>query len=312
MSSRMIHAALVLTLAALTTDTVHAQQSLQWKFRPGEKLNYIVQQDMRMSMDYNGRDIVSTMKQTIDTVWTIHSVDRGGNAQLTQKINRIRIAMDGGPLGKVEYDTATMAATRPELSAMTAVFRELTRAEIRTTMSPTGKILSIQVPQQLLTTLKNSPGVSAAGFDEESLKQMFNQSGVIMSQTPVQPGSRWTASNQVRTPSGTMVFDSVLNFRGLQDYEGRKYARIDLKPSVRMVPDPKSPVQVRIRNADGNGAVLFDHENGRILRTKLSSKMLMSVTQNEQTIDQTIDQSVSMRLVPVQVASAGGGGIQGE
>jgi hypothetical protein len=293
----------VLFVVAADAPVFSQQQTLNWKFTPGQRLDYVVQQDMKMSMDYNGREIASTMKQTINTSWVIQRVTPQGNAEMVQKINRIRIVMEGGPLGKVEFDTAAKTPPREELSPMATVFGELIKARIQTTMSPTGKILATRVPPELLETLKNSPGVGAAGFSEESLQQMFNQSGVIMPQTPVSIGSKWTSANEVKTPAGRMVFNSTLDFRGMQDYQGRKFARIDMKPTVRMVPDPNSDTQVRVKSADGKGAVLFDHTNGRIERTKLSSKMVMTVTQDGQSIDQTIDQTVSMALVPKQVAA---------
>ena len=107
---------------------------------------------------------------------------------------------------------------------------------------------------------------------------MFNQSGVILPQVPVGVGSKWTSANQVKTPAGRMVFNSMLEFRGMQDYRNRKYARIDLKPTVRMMPDPKSAVQVSVKSANGKGAVLFDHQAGRIERTKLTSRICLLYT----------------------------------
>lgn len=305
MWSHLIRATAVAVVFVVASDSpaFSQQQPLKWRFTPGQRLDYVVQQDMKMSMDYNGREIASTMKQTIDTSWTIQGIDRQGNAQMLQKINRIRIVMSGGPLGQVEFDTASKEQHRQELTPMATVFGELIKAQIKTTMSPTGKILQTQVPPELLETLKNSPGVGAAGFSEDSLKQMFNQSGVIMPQAPVSVGSKWASANEVKTPAGKMVFNSTLEFRGMQDYKARKFARIDMKPTVRMVPDPNSPVQVRVKSATGGGAVLFDHEQGRIERTKLTSKMVMTVTQDGQAIDQTIDQTVTMALAPKQIAA---------
>lgn len=304
--------AVAVLVVAANSAAMAQQQDLRWKFKTGERLNYLVQQDMKMSMDYNGKEIASTMKQSIDTSWMIRGVNRQGNAEMIQRINRIKIVMDGGPLGHVEYDTAAKEAAREELTPMAKVFGELIKAEIRTTMSPTGKILDTQVPPQLLATLKSSPGVGAAGFSEDSLKQMFNQSGVIMPQVPVAIGSKWTSSNEVKTPAGRMVFNSMLEFRGMQDFRNRKFARIDLKPTVRMITDPKAEVQVQVKKAGGKGAVLFDHEAGRIERTKLSSTMVMTVTQDGQSIDQTIEQTVSMARVARQVAAAPTGGSRNE
>ena len=287
------------------------QQELKWKLRAGQRLDYVVQQEMKMSMDYNGREIGSTMKQTIDTSWVVRSVTPQGNAELTQRINRIRITMIQGGKVQVEYDSSQKDPD-PSLAPMAKVFGELIKSQIQTTMLPTGQIAETKVPPQLLEVLKQAPGVGQAGFNEESLKQMFNQSGVIMPLAPVSAGSKWTAKNEVKTPTGTMVFNSTLEFRGMQDFQNRKFARIDLKPSVRMVTDPNSPVKVVVKKTNGKGAVLFDHHGGFIERTQLKSQMIMSVTQDGQTVDQTIDQTVKMTRVPNRVATAPTGRPRGE
>ncbi|MFK7819044.1 MAG: DUF6263 family protein [Planctomycetaceae bacterium] len=300
--SRATVVALALVVAS-DTAAFSQQQELKWKFRPGQRLDYVVQQEMKMSMDYNGRAIGSTMKQTIDTQWLVNRINANGNAEIVQNIKRIRIVMMQGDQVQVEFDSASKDKTAAG-TPMAQIFGELIKAQIQTIMLPTGKIVQTNVPPKLLETLKTAPGVGQAGFSEESLKQMFNQSGVIMPQTPVGVGSKWTSKNEVQTPTGQMIFNSTLEFRGMQDYQNRKFARIDLTPSVRMVVDPNSPVKVQVKNTTGKGAVLFDHVGGFIERTKLNSKMVLTVTQAGESIDQTIDQTVTMTRVPNRIAAA--------
>jgi len=313
MWSHLVRAmAIAAILGGVGNATPFGQQVLKWKLQPGQRLNYVVQQDMKISIDYNGQEIGSSMRQIIDTTWLANGVDRLGNIRVAQRINRIQIRLDGTPAGRIEFDTAAKGQADPKLQAMKTVFDQLLATEINTTMGPTGKIVKIDVPQKLLDTLKNAPGVGAAGFTEESLKQMFNQSGVVMPKTPINVGGKWTAANEVTMPAGRMVFNSMLTYRGLQDFEGRRYARIDLKPSVQMVPDPESPVQVKVKSAAGQGAVLFDYERGNIKRTKMTSRIVMTVTQQGESIDQNIDQTVEMRLVPQKMVRLPGGPTRGE
>ena len=60
-------------------------------------------------------------------------------------------------LGHVEYDTGAKEPARKELTPMAQVFGALIKAEIRTVMSPAGKVLKTTVPPKLLETLKNAP-----------------------------------------------------------------------------------------------------------------------------------------------------------
>src|ERR1700751_3292428 len=71
-----------------------AQTTLRYKFKEGEKLNYQFEQKMAMKMDVAGQPTNVEMNQTFDFVWHITSVDKDGNARMTQKIENLRLVMD--------------------------------------------------------------------------------------------------------------------------------------------------------------------------------------------------------------------------
>ena len=76
---------------------VSAQEQLAWKFTPGESLNYVVKQNMKMAMDVAGKKQSVAMNQTMDMQWKIADVDSGnGDANMSQTIERVQMNSQGG------------------------------------------------------------------------------------------------------------------------------------------------------------------------------------------------------------------------
>src|SRR5207244_3463797 len=82
-----------------------AQTTLRYKFKEGEKLNYVMEQTMVMKMNVGGKEVTVKSEQVMDLLWNIHSVDSDGTAKLTQTMQRIRMNMDLPTGQKITYDS---------------------------------------------------------------------------------------------------------------------------------------------------------------------------------------------------------------
>src|SRR5262249_43159562 len=131
---------LALVSVLIGSDRASADTTLRYKFKKGEKLNYVFEQKITTTSALGGRDFVTNMTQTIDLAWNIMDVDADGKAKMTQAFSRIRFSMDG-PLGKVEYDSKEDREPQgPLAKAIVPTFRALAGSEIGLTMDPLGKI----------------------------------------------------------------------------------------------------------------------------------------------------------------------------
>src|SRR5262249_33655580 len=64
--------------------------TLRWKFKPGETLRYVMDQRAVTTATLpGGEQMRTTLSQTIETTWTVKSVDPSGQAEMTQTITRI-------------------------------------------------------------------------------------------------------------------------------------------------------------------------------------------------------------------------------
>src|SRR5262249_10235149 len=125
---------LAVLLICASAVPAQAQTTLRYKLKQGEKLDYQMEQKMLMKMNVAGKEVTMDLTQRIDLSWNIVRVDSNGSAKMKQKMNRIRMTMDG-PTGKIEYDSREKKeADNAVLQAIAPLFNAMAGAEIEMTM----------------------------------------------------------------------------------------------------------------------------------------------------------------------------------
>src|SRR5437660_12099836 len=90
--------------AAVVCSAASAQTTLRYKFKEGEKLQYVMEQKMKMTMNVMNMDIDTKMNMSMEMSWNILAVNRDGSAQMQFKVTHAKMSMDG-PTGLVEVDS---------------------------------------------------------------------------------------------------------------------------------------------------------------------------------------------------------------
>ncbi|MCA9051014.1 MAG: hypothetical protein KDA89_19900 [Planctomycetaceae bacterium] len=284
----------VLCFVVVSPSAVTAQEELRWKLRGQENLKYNVQQIMKTSMTIGGSAVNQTMHQTMDMSWQVQGVSAGGDAAMSQTVDRIQMKMEGGPAGSVQFDTNNNSKSEsPIVNAMGDVFRKIVNQPFQVTMKPSGEITNVEVPDQLLEAVRQSSAGTTGALDENTLKQMMKQSAVTLPTEPVSPGSAWTSLQTVELPFGTMNIRSAMKFRE-KDSAGN--AVIDVTPEITVTPKEGAPVKMTLKNSTGKGTVTFSAAQGRVLRSQLELTLNMTVDAAGQSFNQTIEQTTVMTL----------------
>jgi len=293
LSRSAVFFSLIILLTSARTICL-AQDSLAWKFETGESLKYVVQQKTDMEMNLDGQQQTMSQSQTMDMVWKIASVDPNGTAKMGQIVERVQMATEGGPFGKVQFDSSNKEPVEsPLVKSMAEVFRKIVGQEFGVTMQPTGRVEDVVVPASLLKALTES-GAAGNAMNEQTLKQMMSQSAVTLPAKPINVGDTWESRQKVELPFGTMTVLSVLTYQGTKS----GIASINIKPKIEITAKEGAPITVTIVKSDGSGTVSFDLAGGRISKSELDLTMELKVKQSGKTIQQMLRQRTSMALVP--------------
>jgi hypothetical protein len=291
----------VAMLIGISANYAQAQTTLRWKFKEGERLDYVMDQKMVMKMNVNGMLIENSMSQVMDFVWDIKKVDSDGVAEMVQKIERIRFRMDT-PVGPVEYDSKEGKPPEGPIGQVIApIFDAMAGSEFSMKMDSLGEVSDVKVPEKLLGALQGAPGAGQLGgiFSEDGLKHTMNQSAIALPKEPVSKGKTWNKKMELNAaPIGTMKIDNSFAYQGTDSRNGAKVEKIEVKVAQSIEPLPDAMIEVKIKEQESKGAVYFDNAVGRMTESEMKQKMLMELNFNGMIFEQDIDQTMTVKLQP--------------
>lgn len=271
---------LLLAMVVLIPFSAQAQE-LRYKFQAGGKNEYVMEQKQNMKMAINGQEFEIKVNMTFETSQTVESVDTTtGAAKIKQKFDRVKMLMEGGPIGTMEYDSKSDKEPEGPLAAMAGIFKAMTASEIKMTMSNRGEISDFKFPEKLMEELKNMSGGGAGAFggnmfSEDSLKNMMNQSLMVLPKEPVVAGSTsWDRNMDMKMgPMGTMKNTTKYTYVG----KSGNFEKIDMKMDMKLEADPNAQMQITMKTKEATGTTLFDNVKGRIqeINMKMVSEMEM-------------------------------------
>jgi hypothetical protein len=282
---------------ATSSTVVQAQDLLQWKFNQGETLKYAVQQSMDITTEVAGTSTASEVRQKMDMSWQILDVAATSNATMNQVIDRMQMQMKSGNNPPIVIDTqSTTPSDNPIVRAMTDTFDKMVGKQFKVTMRPSGQVVDVAIPQELLDTIQKSSAVNPNAINEAALKEMMQQTSVTLPATPIKPGQTWTTTQRMNLPTGTVEMSPTMTYRG-QDAE-TGLALIDVAPKISIQPREGATSKVTLKEAQGIGLVKFDLEKGRVRTMQLKMTLKMDVETQGQVFAQTIEQNTAMILQP--------------
>lgn len=280
-----------------TGGLARAQTTLAYKFKEGDKLNYDVQQKMKMTTSVMDKDIEIRMDQNMDMTWEVLKVEESGAAQVKMLFTRTRMSMSG-PMGKVEIDSKDPKEVNdPTGKALAQVVEAIAGMELTLTMEPNGEMKNVKIPQAVKDKLKKLPNAAAMGdmFSEEGFKKMV-QGGMVLPKGAVTKGKSWEQKMDMKMPFGKMTGDIQFTYEGTETKDDVKLDKISLKPNIKLETDPKSPFQMKVKEQEGKGYAYFDNAAGRLVAVESENTMVMAVEINNMSIGQRMVQITSMRL----------------
>ena len=249
---------LAVVAATLTLASVaQAQTTLRYKFKEGEKLQYVVDQDQKVAMSVLGMDIDMKTSMVMEMTWQTLKVDENGNAKAKVTMTRVKLTMEGGPLGKVEVSSTDK--DEPD-DALGKVFFQVAKSigsmEMTFTADPTGDIRDVKIAEGTIKKLKKLPGVPGGGdmFGPDSFKSLVHGSIVVpVPKEAVSKGKSWLHKTEQKTGMGKMTGETKYTYEGHIEKNGNTLEKIALVPDLKIEADPDAPIKIKMKGGSSKG-----------------------------------------------------------
>jgi hypothetical protein len=298
MMPRASRLACLLLVLAVTTDGIaapspEASPVIRYKFKVGDKLRYTVVQKVETTLNINGMEESQKTNHIVDVTWQIVSVDKEGNGRIKQQINRIRYTTDS-PGHKEEIDTRGEKGGDGGLGKrVMPVFKAAVSERFEVTMTPTGAIKGLKVPEGFVKAVKEHPGMGGI-ISEDGLKTIVNQSGFLLpKQAPVK-GKTWQDKKEVKMPRGKMITTVAQSYQGQVKRDGKTLEAFRLAPVSKFEANSETPT--KITRQESKGTVYFDKAAGRLVETVLTSSLEMELGTGNDAVVYKTQRTATMKL----------------
>jgi hypothetical protein len=198
---------------------------------------------------------------------------------------------------KVEVDSAAKEEPQGQAAMLAPMVRAFTSKPFRVTMTPRGEITDVEVPEEIVETLKNLPGAAALGdmATPEGFKKMIGQASFAMPEK-LAAGDQWTQKMEMQLPGiGKQTAETTYKYEGPKEVEGKEYEVFT--PSLKISYEGGA-TQVDVGDQKSEGQILFDSEAGRLEKSELKQNMTLTLSAGGQSIDQKLEQTIEMKYMP--------------
>lgn len=271
-------------LLALTgNSTAEAGKPLRWKFQAGDELRYLVQQESLTAITNSGLDFDVELQQSVNTVWTVQSVDDDGTADLTMKVERIRMSMNSPFSGEFSYDSDSEETGEGQLWEMVApLFQAAMSGEFQARITPAGEALEIALPEQLAEILEAQQEAAiqnlmmGGGITEQTFHEMIGWTFFRVPGDDVEPQAKWSWAQEVlMEPIGSQELTSNFHYVGSESRDGRELEQIGVEVAMEFLATEggEPDLYLEFTEHETKGSTLFDAARGRAVETTLTQTL---------------------------------------
>jgi len=279
-----------------------AAEPLLWKFVEGDSYNYQMIQDMKTTMNLGpGGETTSAVKQTIDMVWNVDSVDDNGTAVLTQSINRVQLDITAPGQGDVHFDTDSEEPAQGFAAMLVPSLMAMTKNPLKVTMTSRGEITAVEVPAALLEAMSQGPGGALLGSfaTEDGFKDVLAQSSLTLPPADqLVEGHQWSTAFVMENPvAGRILTQTTYEYQGPRDVAGQQMEVFVPTVATRFGEENlPNGASLRVKDQETTGEILFNRSAGLLDSTSIHQRMDLRITVGGNVVNQHIDQTIKFRM----------------
>jgi uncharacterized protein (UPF0333 family)/uncharacterized membrane protein YgcG len=306
--------ALVVAVAACVASsaaTAQADNTLRWKFKEGDTLNYVMDRETEMKMDLSGSLVEIKSGMIFDTTWKVKSVTADGTAMLEQTVDRIQMKMDS-PFASLDYDSKKPGSGSGQAWEMIGpTIEALVGQTFTLKATAAGQVSDITLPAKLKEQFEKQSGGGGGGgrrgggggmggmmggFSENSVKEMITRSIVPLPEKPVAPDVNWTQSfAEEMRGAGVKKTEVTYSTSEKTTEDGHEIQKIAAKSDITFEPAEESQVDIEIEEQEGDMTIYFDVNAGRTVKAEGNQKQVIAITAPNREITQEVDEKVTVR-----------------
>ncbi len=308
-------ATLIVSLAVIassaTAATAQEPVTFRYRFEPGEKLTYDISTSVKQTQNVNGQAVKSEFSVAQRVEREVAQIDGDGRAVLNCRNQKFTAVMQVGPLGKYQFDSTrddndssgTLGA------AATPLYKAMSSAVIKVTLSPRGEVLAVKGLQEALAdVLKSNPltaQLAGGASSNEGAKASYAEHFLQFPEKTLSPGDTWELPLQLTIPQvGKVSGKTTCRYEGTQEANGRTLHRVTASSDVTVDVDiDRDGVTAtgKIEMTESSGTSLFDNSTGRLISrestTTTSGDLVVVAGGQTLPIRQTQTQTHKIRLV---------------
>ncbi len=284
---------LVISLVALSAMTLFGQSvstKLQWEFSPGQRYKVQMQQDIEQSIIIHGSPGNSRSDTTMYMTWVVDDVEEAGNAKLTCTIDRMVIVSDVPGVGEVSVDSADMENADEKAIALGKMVLPMIGKPMKQTMSPTGELLSVVIPNDFHEGVNENP-IRRFVMNTEQMADMIKKSSPVFPSTGVEPGETWSRTETTDTPAGQLTVETEFEYIGKTKIDGRELHEVHLTRTMNFPPTPNAMgVTIQLEKQEIHGRLYFDVKRGMLYESQVDQDAELVLSAGEHHMMQTVKQ----------------------
>jgi len=264
----LIHFAVLFGFCIPVGSSARATE-LKWTFKAGESHRYRMETKTVSEVTLPGQTVKTTMLQTTETTWRVHSVDAKGNAEIALRFDRFLFRADT-PQGRVDFDTNSSNEPSGLVGAtLVPSYRALAGSTFHYTMTPTGNVDSILIPADVLKKLREAVETTADSpkFSEDSYKDLVRDQVLSFPGKELKRGDSWTRQTRAFAPTGVHIHDKTYTYEGPDTASNAEMIRLGVKVEVRSNPGADPILGVHIDEQEDKALYTFDNKNGHLIKS---------------------------------------------
>jgi hypothetical protein len=291
---------LSMILTAAFASAAHAQTTMAYRFKEGDKLHYLMEQKTKSTMSVAGTDIEMKVNVTVSMTWQVLKVDSQGAAQVKVKVTHSKMSMDS-LVGNVEVDSKDKDIPGDLAGKMLGQLnRAIAAMEISATVLPTGEMRDMKVADETVKAIRAVAGADKMGdlAHPDNFKDMI--SGIVFPSEAITKGKSWTNKTETKSPAGTLRADNVYTLEGTITKDGVTLEKIALNPKIKIEPNPKA--EMKVKSIKATGQILFDNKAGRVVESTFTQTKVGTVSVMGLVLDQVTEEATTIRLQKPPIA----------